>query len=419
MTSRRAFFTICSENYMAYARTLAHSLKRCHPDAPFFVVLADDVSTPADLETLGIQIIRLEALDLPTLADMVIRYSVMELNTAVKPAAILHLMQAQNFDQIVYLDPDILCVSPLTELIEQLETGGADCILTPHANSPLEDGRDPDDRRLLQTGAYNLGFCAFRRTASALDFLAWWHRRLETECLVDLPNGLFVDQKFMDLAPSYMDRVEVLKHNGYNAAYWNLLHRPVTRSAQGEWSAGADPLRFFHFSGVVPGDPSVFSKHQNRFTRDNIDALAALLDQYLTDLERFDHARWSAKPYAYDTLDGARIDRAMRAVYRDTHRRAPGTPPDAAALRALCLEPSNVTGLNRYCEQVWRLRADLQTAFDIHSRRGLREFTAWLYAHGVREMGLDENFLPRLQPLDRAIGQASAVARSIRTRLSA
>ena len=50
------------------------------------------------------------------------------------------------------------------------------------------------------------------------------------------------------------------------------------------------PLVFFHFSGVVPDDPTVFSKHQNRFTPNDLSPSARrLFEDYLGRL----HAnRW-------------------------------------------------------------------------------------------------------------------------------
>src|SRR5258708_40264165 len=121
-------------------------------------------------------------------------------------------------------------------------------------------------------------------------FLDWWKAHLVENCAVDLENGIFVDQKYCDLLPSYFDNVKLLKHPGYNVAYWNLLHRRVYRDRDsGEWRVNAVPLRFFHFSGVVPSDRAVFSKHQDRFGVYNIGDVRDLLNKYISALNELSH----------------------------------------------------------------------------------------------------------------------------------
>jgi hypothetical protein len=163
--------------------------------------------------------------------DMAARYSIMEMNTAVKPFCFEWLFRDQGFDRAVYIDPDILLVAPLRELTQAFD-GGAAIVLTPHSLLPLDDGKDPDDIRLMRTGAYNLGFCGVASSSSGARFLAWWGQHLIDDCIVDLENGIFVDQKFCDLVPCYFEDTVVLRHPGYNVAYWNLNGRRVARASR-------------------------------------------------------------------------------------------------------------------------------------------------------------------------------------------
>ncbi len=75
------------------------------------------------------------------------------------------------------------------------------------------------------SGSYNLGFVALRATEVSRRMLRWWQERLYDKCLVRISEALFVDQKWMDLAPGLFKDVLVLNHPGYNAAYWNLHGR--------------------------------------------------------------------------------------------------------------------------------------------------------------------------------------------------
>ena len=76
---------------------------------------------------------------------------------------------------------------------------------------------------------------------------------------------MFVDQRWMDLLPGFIDRVAVLRDRGYDVAYWNLHARPAgARPPTAGVPPDGAPLRFLHFSGFDPLDPTHLSKHQNR-----------------------------------------------------------------------------------------------------------------------------------------------------------
>lgn len=388
------YFTICSRNYMAYALTLGRSLRQLDPEAEFIIGLADDwVASSAPME-VEFEILPMADIGLPTLPDMALRYTIMELNTAIKPRLMRYLMEERNCHSVVYLDPDIIAVSKFDEL-EQILENEPDCILTPHSTAPLDDGADPDDIRLMRTGVYNLGFVAANATEDTIAFLRWWEARLETDCRVALDEGIFVDQKFMDLAPSYMSDVRILRHPGYNLAYWNLKHRPVIENG-GVLVTNGVPVRFVHFSGVIPGDRSTFSKHQNRFQVGDIGGLLPLFRHYLDQLEANQHNAWSRLPYAHDKLGSLHLDNFVRRVYATANpypRR--NAPMSDATLKDLCNEPSpKCPELTRYQHEVWLAREDLQLAFDISTRSGREDFAIWLRTSGVREHRIDACFLP-------------------------
>ena len=129
------------------------------------------------------------------------------------------------------------------------------------------------------TGAYNLGFLALRSTPEVQRICRWWGRRLQTECLIDLNRGLFVDQKWADLFPSFIEKTHILRHPGYNVAYWNLSQRRVTFERDA-WLVNGLPLRFFHFSGSVISAPSVFSRHSSFYVKGGLRALDRLFEDY-------------------------------------------------------------------------------------------------------------------------------------------
>ena len=77
-------------------------------------------------------------------------------------------------------------------------------VLTPHLTAPIDDRAAPNEREILLSGIYNLGFLGLAFNERTLPFLDWWPRRLYRECLHEVERGLFVDQRWMDFAPAFL-----------------------------------------------------------------------------------------------------------------------------------------------------------------------------------------------------------------------
>jgi hypothetical protein len=117
----------------------------------------------------------------------------------------------------------------------------------------------------MQTGVFNLGFIALKRSENVFNMLDWWQTRLKNNCLIDLSRGLFVDQIWANLMPAYFDKVLIEKYPGYNMAHWNLHERNLSRKNE-EYFVNDVPLVFFHFSHYSPAHPGSIAGHHNRFS---------------------------------------------------------------------------------------------------------------------------------------------------------
>jgi glycosyltransferase involved in cell wall biosynthesis len=389
-------FTIASKNYLAYVRVLMSSIARLHPEYKLYLCLADRVDGCFDPKEEGYEVVQTDALGIPDFEDMTVRYDIMEFNTAVKPFMFEWLFKNTDLDAVIYLDPDIRAYSRFDQL-EALLRDGASMVLTPHLTRPLEDGKLPDDQVMLQAGVFNLGFAAVRRCAESREFLAWWSRRLATQCVVDVKTGLFVDQKWCDLAPCFLQDLRVLRDPGHNAAYWNLAQRSVAHDAARGWTVDGRPLVFFHFSGISVDRPRVVSKHQNRLEWKDIPSSQALFSGYLEDLVRQGSATTAKWPYAYArTGEGFGLPSVVRWLYRVTH-------PGPVALKGIAMadlladlcnrtadgfdvtDHPRITKLMRF---VYDLRPDVQAAFRLDTLEGRRGFAAWFAAAAPQEYGL-------------------------------
>lgn len=236
-------FTIVSNNYLHYAATLFDSLRQHCPQADLVLGLCDIPTDATDCPQAR-EIIPISALDIPELGTFIYQYSILELNTAIKPYLIEKLF-ARGYRKVIYFDPDICVYQPLDPLLTLLDQHNV--VLTPHLTDLLDDGKWPTELSILQAGSYNLGFIALRNDAESHKLVKWWQSKLYKECVVDLPRNLFVDQKWMDMAPSLFADVYIQRDPGWNVAYWNLNHRPLQQAQNGQIQIGDRPLLFFHF----------------------------------------------------------------------------------------------------------------------------------------------------------------------------
>ena len=413
------FFTIASRNYLAYAITLMQSVAAQYPDAARYLILADRAEAEDDdaLATAPFVSIAAEALALPDFDAFAFRYTIMEFNTAIKPYAFAHLRGRHPGAGIVYLDPDILVVEPLTE-VEAAFADGALAVLTPHLVDPVDDDRQPGEREILASGTYNCGFVAVGAHAEADRLIAWWADRLEFGALSDIAAGLFTDQKWVDLVPGLFPDVHILRDEGYNLAYWNLSQRPVSRQGL-HWYAGKQRLAFVHFSGVDLDRPAQFSKHQNRHTQATIGKLRPLYADYLARLAANGHAEHRSKPYAFGRFaDGEAICDPVRAVYRryfDKGAAQPQRDPFSMDRRLYDLPCDELPAradapMTRLMYATWKLRADLQQAFDIGQAQGRRGFIRWFARAAALEMGVPQRHLDPARRALTALGAADAPA---------
>ncbi len=389
---RRVIFTIVSANYIGFAATLMQSVRAHHPEAARYIILSDAMRDFADID-LAAELLGCENLGIDLLDNMKFWYTVIEFNTAVKPNAFRYFMDGGQADQIVYIDPDILLFSPLDDVFGGLVDHSI--VLTPHMMVPLQDGKQPDDLSIMKSGIYNLGFLAIANNADARGLIDWWADRCFATCRVDIPGNMFTDQRWMDMAPVLVAKPLILRHPGYNVAYWNLPHRAVICDTGGVWRVNGQALKFFHFSGIKPDDPTQFSKHQNRYTIDNLGEVAILCGEYREKVLANHWARYAKTPYAFANFaDGRVIDEPMRhwvaravsAGVLDARGALQigsdffDSPEDALTDQGIFM--------TRFMYQFWLDRADLMAAFDARTKAGAENYTKWFLSGDAARQGV-------------------------------
>lgn len=329
--------TIIAKNYLAFARTLAQSFLSFHPDYKCYVLVVDHFAGYINPPDECFEIVKLTDLKIPNLPGLCFKYDVKELCTAAKADLLDYLIREKSVARLLYLDPDILVTGPLDGLYEKL--GSYDIVLTPHLDTDYpDDDLLPDDGHILRAGQFNLGFLAVNSSENAKSFLNWWKPKLYKHCVVDVLNGYFVDQKFIDFVPIFFKNLFVEKDVGYNVAYWNLHSRRIS-GEKGAWRCNEGPLYFFHFSGYKPESPAVSSHIPENLARHRLAKrrdLRKLFAEYKNLLIKNGHESASAWPYTFGYFKtGERIPDNLRLYYRSLpgEWRSPGDPFDSIDLK--------------------------------------------------------------------------------------
>ena len=405
---RTAACTIIAKNYLPFARVLMSSLHVSSPDILRIVILVDRPAGLFDPAHEDFETILSESLPIPDSAWFHFKYTILELSTAVKPFALEYILEHYGVDQVLFFDPDIVIYGDLQVLMRALDDSSI--ILTPHLTSPLTDEYRPTDLEILRSGAYNLGFIGIRRCSETARFLQWWKTRLYDHCVVDLSKGLFVDQRWIDLVPGMFGGVRILRNPGLNVAYWNLSHRAVVRSPRG-YLANGEPLCFFHFSGFNPDEPHGFSRHQNRFTLDNLGEVRELVLEYRNRLYERGYCECRKWPYAFGSF---RNGFPIPDMGRPAHHELPevvariSDPFSEEGYRAfvdLWNQPlsgpdGRPSGVTRLAYRIYRARTDVQQAMPDIFGGDLLRFLNWLLSSGRVEHKLSDVFVA---PISKAI----------------
>lgn len=308
------FFTSITTNYLPKARILAKSVNRYCPDSQFTLVIADKLPQDFNFDNEPFdQILFIDDLNIPVdnLKQWIFKHSVVELCTAIKGQAFCLLLEQASHDKVIYMDPDTVVFSNLSDLEKRLEEHSV--VLTPHLTEPEKTTRGIMDNEVcaLQHGTYNLGFLAIKNTTEGLKFARWWRDRLIDYCYDDIPNGLFTDQKWANLAPAFFDDIYIERNPGYNVATWNLSNRIIMKKGN-EYHVNGYPLMFYHFSGFDSGAQEAML---NVYGSSN--AAFELRKWYIEALKSEGQSTLGETPVVYDYFsNGETITKMHRYVMR-------------------------------------------------------------------------------------------------------
>lgn len=388
--------TIVAHNYLPQARILAESFRKFHPDSTFYIVIVDRPIEARLVQSDDFQVVPITDIDFGTegFGLMAAIYDVTEFATSVKPFVLKQLVESH--DCVFYIDPDIKVFAPLSPLVEKtVETGWS---LTPHSMKPIKRNEwQPTEQEIKAAGIYNLGYVGV--TKNSIEMLGWWGERLRRDCIIDVENQLFTDQRWIDMAVGIFP-VHIERTTSYNVAYWNLDHRHLWKDGD-TYMVDDDVLRFFHFSGYDPKKPHWISKYQigrPRVLMSDNPVMSELFVDYGTQMLAIRKEISDSGPYGWrDIIPGMSWTRGLRRQLRSELMEAelsgselPPTPysnngvtPFLDWLRDVRL--GDQTELPRFLSAIYWERGDLVHHFPEVRGGQHGRLEEWIYKSGVIE----------------------------------
>jgi hypothetical protein len=326
--------TTATATHLAGARVVAASWRHLHPGAPFRILLADADPDDRPVDDPSILVPEDLGLDRAEIRTRRVIYDPFEFATSLK-ADFLRFLLREGAHAVVFTDSDTDLYAPLDALTKLAADVGI--CLTSHVLRPLPaDGRGLDDWALLKLGVYNTGLVAVGR--SALPFLDWWADRLRRDCLDAKHDGFWVEQRWVDLGPTYFS-ARIVADPTLNVAFWNLHERQI-EAANGRFEVNGEPLRHFHFSNFDPEQPWALCGNvpdllglPHRTTLADQPALKGLFEDYAQRLLKAGHRRCRGRAYAYAAATTGRpLTRWDRLLLREVtlahEAGAAPAPPD-------------------------------------------------------------------------------------------
>ena len=305
------FFTSAAVNYIPKVNLLIDSIRKFHPEASIHLALADEMPDNLSLDDSFTSIWSVADLGIENWRPWAFGHSIVELATAIKPF-VLEKLLAQDGDRVIYMDPDTVLYSRLDDVLNTLDH--ASIALTPHQTQPENDWQAIWDNEIcsLKHGIYNLGFVAVAATPTGRAFAAWWRERCHRLCVDDVPNGLFTDQRWIDLVPALFPEVAILRTPRLNVSTWNLSQRRVTRE-NGQLRVNGEPLGFYHYTGFDSGAHRIVAE---RYAV-NSPVVFELIDWYAAAIKVAASDPLSQHQWAFACFDnGEPISKLQRRAYR-------------------------------------------------------------------------------------------------------
>ncbi len=275
---KRAICTISTKSYLPKVYALFDSILKFDKDSELEVLVVDsDATELSNLDTsfLNVKYRALDELNSIFAKEATAKYRKHpdKLRWTFKPIFLNYLLNEGGYEKAIYVDNDIYFSDSFDFLWNDLSTNHI--LLTPHWR-PSNPSKEPLwFETNFRDGIYNAGFIGVSKGAEAA--LDWWANACIYKCTKSYIQGMFDDQKYLDMMPVIEPKTKVVSHMGCNVAYWNI--KEVKReNVDGKiLIEGKYPLVFVHYADCTIA----------AILRDEDPILKAQLHDYIAVLEKY------------------------------------------------------------------------------------------------------------------------------------
>ncbi|NGM82808.1 hypothetical protein G5B47_10315 [Paenibacillus sp. 7124] len=216
--------TVVNASGLPQARLMAASVKRIMPETTIVVCLVEryPVEPLPDIDWIFTAKDISAYIGFHDFEGYMFKFNSLQCATAMKGQLLSYLLKAfPEEEQIVYLDPEMVAFKPFSEIWAMLTY--YDVVLTPHHLEPSVPWDCFREIGTLQDGTFNSALIGVRNSDGGRHFADWWVKMTSGD-FYGQPKGLYIDQPYLNFVPTFY-HTGILRHPGYNLAFWNLHER--------------------------------------------------------------------------------------------------------------------------------------------------------------------------------------------------
>jgi glycosyltransferase involved in cell wall biosynthesis len=379
---------------LAHARVLMKQVERFHPKWARCALLVDAPAGSWDPASESFRIVDVRSLPLADKQGTLFYYPPSDLDAAVKPWFLAYLFDTCGFDRAVFIDARSWLAAPLDALVAELDSG-APLTAAPHLLRGAGDEKRPSEMDVLRWGVHDAALVGMAIDApNARELLQWWSQRTHRHAVRRPEEGLYRDQRWLDLAAGLW-KISTLRDPSYNVAYFNLNERQMTHSGSGFLVHGR-PLTLFRFPGFDPERPRRLTAADERFGDNLPEAAEMLARDYADELFGAGYMGFRDASYGFSRFqNGASISDNVRLLYqRDRQvRQECGDDPFATGPGPFNRPYASDPLVTRLMGEIWRGRLDLQRIFPRIDGLDAKAFATWFVNSAPHEYDLSHEFV--------------------------
>jgi hypothetical protein len=239
------FVSLFDHNYAIKGVAMVHSFLEYNPKYNI-KILCLDVQTNIILNDLFQDDSRIELYTLSDLDEIAIN-SILGNRTYQEfcwsLASIFSKFVILNYgNSVIYLDSDIYFFGDIEPILQEIK--GYSIAVTPHRFSKHLE-------HLRTVGNFNVQFCYFKNDYIGYEVSNEWAKQCIANCSIDLENGIYGDQKYLDEWPlKYSPSFKAIENIGAGTAPWNFDQYKILKVSD-QITVDQYPLIFFHFHGLL------------------------------------------------------------------------------------------------------------------------------------------------------------------------